>query len=91
MAVVTRALLPDWLTTSALPFLKRLVDSGTKLRPKWYEQVLRMETTDRPHEQYDSYAKFGLMVQTDEGSAVTYDLPIQGFDKTLTPVDYSLG
>jgi hypothetical protein len=91
MALMTRLKFPDWETTAALPFLRRLVESGRKRRPEWFQQVFRMESTDRPHEQYTSIAKFGLFVETDEGSPVTYDSAIQGFDKTLTPLQYSLG
>ena len=91
MALMTRLKFPDWETTAALPFLRRLVESGRKRRPEWFQEVFRMESTDRPHEQYTSIAKFGLFVETDEGSSVTYDSAIQGFDKTLTPLQYSLG
>ncbi len=91
MATVTRAVFPDWMTTSALPFIKAAIESGRNLRPRWYEPVFDMLSTDRPHEQYTTYAKFGNMVETDENSPVTYDTPLAGFDKTLTPVQYSLG
>lgn len=91
MATMVRAQFPDWMTTAALPFLKTVVESGRKKRPEWFTDVFRMETTDRPHEQYTTIAKFGTVVETDEGSAVTYDVALQGFDKTLTPLQYSLG
>ena len=91
MATVVRTLFPDWMTTAALPFIKEAVDSGRKQRPRWYEPVFNMQSTDRPHEQYTTYAKFGTMVETDEAGPVTYDTPLQGFDKTLTPLQYSLG
>ena len=91
MATMVRAAFPDWETTAALPWLKAVVESGRKKRPEWFTDVFRMESTDRPHEQYTTIAKFGTMVETNEGSAVTYDVALQGFDKTLTPVDYSLG
>src|SRR3990167_784772 len=91
MATMVRAQFPDWMTTAALPFLKTVVESGRKKRPEWFTNVFRMETTDRPHEQYTTIAKFGTFVETDEGSAVTYDVALQGFDKTLTPLQYSLG
>src|SRR3990167_10810982 len=91
MATMVRAQFPDWMTTAALPFLKTVVESGRKKRPEWFTNVFRMETTDRPHEQYTTIAKFGTFVETDEGSAVTYDVALQGFDRTLTPVQYALG
>lgn len=92
MAVMTRAQFPDiGLTTAALPFLRRLIESGRKKRPEWFQQVYRMESTDRVAEQFTTIAKFGTFVETDEGSAVTYDSALQGFDSTLTPLQYSLG
>lgn len=91
MATVTRAQFPDWLTVDALPFLNAAVDSGRDLRQRWYEPVFRSESTNRPHEQFTTFAKFGTMTETDEGAPVIYDNPLQGFDKTLTPLDYSLG
>lgn len=91
MATITRLQFSDWLTTTALPFLRRVTESGRKKRPEWFPAVFRMESTDRPLEQFTSIAKFGTFVQTDEGSPVTYDVALQGFDKTLTPLQYSLG
>lgn len=90
MPTMVRGQFSDWLTTSALPFLRSVMEDG-KFREEWYTDVFRVETTDRPHEQYTGVAKFGTMVETDEGAAVTYDSALQGFDKTLTPVQYSLG
>lgn len=92
MATVVRAQFSDWLgITSALPWLRTVTESGRKRRPEWFQQVFRQESTDRPAEQYTSIAKFGTVVETDEGAAVTYDSPLQGFDATLTPLQYSLG
>ena len=88
---MVRASFPDWMTTAALPFLRRIVESGRKKRPEWFQDVYRMESTDRPHEQYTSIAKFGTFVETDEGAGVTYDSALAGFDRTLTPLQYSLG
>lgn len=91
MATILRSNFADWLSTSALPFLNEAVDSGRKLRSRWYEPIFNMVSTDRPFEQYTSYAKFGTMVQTAEAEPVTYDTAVQGFDRTMTPLQYSLG
>lgn len=92
MATMTRSQFPDvFSSTAALAFLRQIIQSGTKRRPEWFQQVFRMESTDQPHEQYTTKANFGLFVETDEGSAVTYDAALQGFDRTLTPLQYSLG
>lgn len=91
MPTVLRANFPDILSTNALPFLKEMIDWGRQLRPEWFQPIFSMESTDRPFEQYTSYTKFTTFVQTDENSPTTYDEPLQGFDKTLTPLQYSLG
>ena len=92
MATMVRSQFPDVFSSSAaLAFLRQIIQSGTKRRPEWFQQVFRMESTDQPHEQYTTKANFGLPVETDEGSAVTYDSALQGFDRTLTPLQYSLG
>lgn len=91
MALLTRLSFPDWCSTSALPWLQEATDWARHNKPLWYQNIYNMETTDKPYEQYTTYTKFGGMVQTDEGSPVTYDTAIQGFDVTLTPLQYSLG
>src|SRR3990167_10816534 len=92
MATMTRAMFPDvFSSTAALAFLRQIISSGTKRRPEWFQDVFKMETTDQANEQYTSKANFGLFVETDEGSGVTYDAALQGFDRTLTPLQYSLG
>lgn len=93
MATMVRGDFPDVFSSSAaLPFLRKLVVMGTnKGREEWLSKVFNMETTDQAHEQYSTAARFGLPVETDEGSAVTYDVALQGFDKTMTPLQYSLG
>jgi len=92
MATMVRSQFPDvFSSTAALAFLRQIISSGTKKRPEWFQDVFRMETTDQANEQYTSKANFGTFVETDEGSAVTYDAALQGFDKTLTPLQYALG
>ena len=92
MATMVRSQFPDvFSSTAALAFLRQIIQSGTKRRPEWFQQVFRMESTDQAHEQYTTKANFGLFVETDEGSGVTYDAALQGFDRTLTPLQYSLG
>jgi len=89
---MTRAQFPDVFSSSAaLPFLREIIESGTKRRAEWFQDVFNMKTTDQAYEQYTTKANFGLFVETDEGAAVTYDEALQGFDKTLTPLQYSLG
>jgi hypothetical protein len=88
---LTRLSFPDWCSTAALPWLNQAIDYGRHMKPLWFDGIVRTETTDRPYETYDSFTKFGLMVETDENSPLSYDLALQGFDLTLTPLQYSLG
>lgn len=91
MAVMPRLWAPDWMSLSALPWLQEAIDWGRKKKPLWFEPVCNMETTDRPYEQYTSFTKFGLMAETDENASYYEDSALQGFDLTLTPLQYSLG
>lgn len=91
MAVVVRTLFPDWMTTAALPWLEEVIDQGRKSRPEEFRSFFRLMSTDKPHVQYTSMGTLGTFVETDENSDVTFDNPNQGFDKTLTPLQYSLG
>lgn len=91
MAVVLRATFPDWMTTAALPFLEEVIDQGRKVRPEEFRAMFRMQSTDKPHVQFTSMGTLGAFVQTDENDDVTFDSPNQGFDVTLTPLQYSLG
>ena len=91
MAVVLRTTFPDWMTTAALPFLEEVIDQGRKVRAEQFRPFFRMQSTDKPHVQYTSMGALGPFVETDENSDVTFDAPGQGFDRTLTPLQYSLG
>ena len=91
MATMVRSQFPDVFSSTGLPWLKEIVESGTKRRPEWFQSVYRMESTSDPHVQFTSKANFGTFVETDEGSGVTYDAALQGFDKTMTPLQYALG
>ena len=91
MATVLRSTFPDWMTTAALPWLEEVIDQGRKLKPEQFRPMFRMDSTDKPHVQYTSMGTLGTFVETDENGNVTFDSPNQGFDKTLTPLQYSLG
>lgn len=91
MAVVLRTTFPDWMTTAALPWLELVIDQGRKVRPEEFREVFRMQSTDKPHVQYTGMGTLGVFTETDENQDVTFDSPNQGFDKTLTPLQYSLG
>ena len=67
MSIMVRSGFSDTLTTAALPFLRQVIKAGTKYREEWFQPVFRMESTDKPHEQYTSLANYGLFVETDEG------------------------
>ena len=91
MATILRQTFPDILTTAALPWLEEVIDQSRKSRPEEFRRFFRMQSTDRPHVQYTSFGAFGRFVETDENADVTFDAPVQGFDRTMTPLQYSLG
>ena len=88
---MTRSTFPDLWTTDALPFLEEVIDQGRKSRPEEFQPFFKMKTTADPHVQYTSQGTLGLFVETDEGARATFDAASQGFDKTLTPLQYTLG
>jgi len=53
-------------------------------KPAQYTNIFNMQSSNRQYED-DSYVTgFGLLAEKSEGAGVTYDDPIQGFDKRYT-------
>lgn len=90
MATVLRSTYTDLWTTDALPWLEEVIDQGRKVRPEEFQAFFKMQTTDNSHKTFTSTGTLGTFVETDENANVTFDSPNQGFDKTMTPLQYSL-
>jgi phage major head subunit gpT-like protein len=77
---------PDLLQVG---FDKMFFDNFNAVGEQWPE-IFQMRTTERQYEDISYIAPFGTIPTKDEGVAVTYDDPIQGFDKRYTPDTYAL-
>lgn len=59
--------------------------------PDEYTKIFNILTSERQYEDDSSISGFGTVPQKNEGEAITYDDPIQGFDKRYTHSTFGLG
>lgn len=59
--------------------------------PQIYSQIFHVISTERPYFSDSSVSGFGQLVETNEGSPLTYEDPVQGFDVTYTPTTFMKG
>lgn len=59
--------------------------------PEEYSKVFNQSGSQRRYEDESEISGLGAMVQKGEGVAVTFDDPIQGYDKRFTHLTYALG
>jgi|TARA_Y100000296_G_C5113948_1_gene226680 phage major head subunit gpT-like protein len=83
-------------TTSSLsellePGLKAIFGDNYEQWTPEFEQVFNSMVSDRKFEEYQELTGFGQVPEKTEGSATSYDDPIQGYKTTLTNLTYSLG
>jgi len=74
-----------------LPALEAIIADEQESRPPQYTKFFNVESTTSSIVQKAEIATLGTMNQTAEGENVRYDSPIQAFNKTYTPTDWSLG
>lgn len=89
--MVIRGQFTDFFLSTALPALRMVVWNKFKQYPPVYNKVFDVQSSDRSIEQTSQVSGVGLFAQIDEGAAVRYDQPVQGFDKTFTHVRFGLG
>lgn len=58
--------------------------------PEQWPALFKRRTSERQYEDISYIAPFGTIPTKTEGTAVTYDDPIQGFDKRYTHLTYAL-
>lgn len=56
-----------------------------------YPAIFNVLSSERQYEQDSSISGLGFVPEKEEGVSITYDDPIQGFDKTYTHKTYGLG
>lgn len=92
MAMVSNRLqFTDYYLSTMLPALETVIADEQASRPDQYPMFFNVEDTTGSIVQKGEIATLGLFNQTGEGENVRYDAPIQAFNKTYTPRDWSLG
>jgi hypothetical protein len=87
----TRVQFTDYYLSTMLPALEAVIADEQASRPEQYPNFFNVEDTTNSIVQKGEIATLGTFNQTAEGENVRYDAPIQAFNKTYTPVDWSLG
>ena len=73
------------------PGFREIFFDKFKSYPDEYKEIVNVLTSTRQYEDDSSVSGFGLVPQKNEGSGITYDDPIQGYNKRYTHVTYGLG
>ena len=87
MNVVHRANFPDLL---AVGFRKRFFDEYQRYPPE-YTRLYNFETSTRAYEEDTSLTGLSLVVKKPEGSPITYDAPLPGFNKKYVHATFASG
>jgi len=66
------------------------MDKFNEYPPEW-PKIFNRLTSERQYEDDSSVSGFGFVPEKEEGVGITYDDPIQGFDKRYTHKTYALG
>ncbi len=89
--MITRTQFPDTFLEDQLPAL-RVVTMGEYERYKdEYREVFNVEDSDRAIEQFTEITGFATMAEIAESEPVTYDDPLQAFDKTYVHRKFGRG
>ncbi len=85
--MASRAHFSDLLT----PGFREIYDNNFKEVPMLMEKLFHMNTSEKADEKDSSVSDFGLPVETQEETPISYEDPVQGYDKTYTHKKYSKG
>ncbi|MFH1110994.1 MAG: Mu-like prophage major head subunit gpT family protein [Planctomycetota bacterium] len=89
--MMTRAQYTDTQLTTMLPMLDEVIMGKFGQYPDQWKRIFRQMTSSRSNEQTTGISGMGLFTTLNEGAAVSYDQPVQLFDKTYTHLDYAKG
>ena len=73
------------------PGFRIIHDEQFKRYPTEYTEIFNVTDSDRQYEDDSSISGFGFVPEKTEGTGITYDDPIQGYDKRYTHKTYGLG
>lgn len=80
--MITRTQYTDFFLEDALPALNAVTMEEFERFPDQYSKIFKVENSDRAIEQFSQITGFGIMTELAEGEPITFDEPLQGFDKT---------
>ncbi len=89
--MIVRAQFPDLFLTDMLPALDELIFQKFDPFPPQFSRVFRVLSSTRSIEQTTQLSGIGLFSEIAEGADVTFDNPVQGFDKTYEHDQFGLG
>ena len=81
----------DLFGTTALPAIHHIVFDRYKSVPDRIPDTMNTTKSDRDIEQTSTIGGFTIATALTEGESVTYDDPVQGYDKTYSHVKYGRG
>ncbi len=89
--MMIRGLYSDFFFETMLPALRAKVFAEFKAKPRLYNKLLNVISTQRSIEQFSQMTGVGLFAEIAEGADVGTDSMLQGFDKTFKPTKFGLG
>src|SRR5438045_7966372 len=89
--MLIRGQFSDYFFETALPAMQAKIWKNFKAKPSMFKRFLRFETTTRSIEQFSEVAGVGLPTVTGETEDMPVDSFVQGYNRTLRPLKYSLG
>ena len=89
--MLVRTQFPDLFLADMLPALDELIFNKYDRFATQYDKYFLVMKSNKDIEQTTQLSGIGLPVVIPEGDAVSYDTPVQGFDKTYTHTQFGLG
>lgn len=90
--MITRAQFGDFFLETMKPALELVIWNRYKRYPQQWTKIFRQETlTNGGIFQTSQISGVGTFRSITEGANITYDRPVQGFDKTFKPARFGLG
>lgn len=89
--MIVRTQFTDLYLADALPAIDEVIMGRYNLFPEQYSKIFRVMKSTRSIEQTTEVTGLGQLVIVPEAGDTRYDDPLQGFDKTYTHVQRSLG
>jgi len=89
--VLLRSNMGDIFGTTHLPSIHHIIFNAYNQKKDFIPMIFNVTKSDRDIEQTTQIAGFDIATTVLEGESVTYQDPIQGFDKTYTMAKYGKG